>query len=343
MSASTLQGNYAGVTATLSTLGSVDLTGSIPGSLVILDTVIFLVGLVLMGRGGDLFVDASSQLSRAFRVPRFVVGGTIVSIATTVPELLTSIQASLVADSGLALGNAIGSCIANIGLITGVVAIIMPIEFDRPDALKRSAWMVFAAVLLVTFSWNLKLNFGYAVVLLIFTVVYLAWDIVGVVRRRPEPDNDPIGDDSTVLSALGWFLLGGVFVGFGSKLLVDSGQNIAVALGLSTTIIGLSFVAFGTSLPELVTGIKAARRGMPDLSLGNIIGANVLNLLLIVGASGVITPLVLEPMSQEYAFPWLGLFFVVLLGIIVRHGVIRRAAGIGLVLLFGLYSLCLFV
>ena len=309
----------------------------------ILDTVLFVVGLVLMGRGGDLFVDASSQLSRAFRVPRFIVGGTIVSVATTVPELLTSIQASLDGDSGLALGTAIGSCIANIGLITGLVAIIMPIEFDRADVLKRSTWMMFAAVFIVIVSWNLKISFAYAVVLLIFTVVYLAWDVFGVIRHRSKLVDEPIGDHPTSLSALGWFVLGAVFVGFGSKLLVDAGQNIAVALGISTTVVGLSFVAFGTSLPELVTGVKAARRGMPDLSLGNIIGANVLNLLLIVGASGVITPLVLEPMSQQYAFPWLGVFFVMLLGIIVRHGVIRRAAGIGLLLLFGLYSLGLFV
>ena len=309
----------------------------------ILDTVLFVVGLVLMGRGGDLFVDASSQLSRAFRVPRFIVGGTIVSVATTVPELLTSIQASLDGDSGLALGNAIGSCIANIGLITGLVAIIMPIEFDRADVLKRSIWMMSAAVFIVIVSWNLKISFAYAVVLLIFTGVYLAWDVFGVIRHRSKLVDEPIGDHPTPLSALGWFVLGAVFVGFGSKLLVDAGQNIAVALGISTTVVGLSFVAFGTSLPELVTGVKAARRGMPDLSLGNIIGANVLNLLLIVGASGVITPLVLEPMSQQYAFPWLGVFFVVLLGSIVRHGVIRRAAGIGLLLLFGLYSLGLFV
>ena len=309
----------------------------------ILDTVLFVVGLVLMGRGGDLFVDASSQLSRAFRVPRFIVGGTIVSVATTVPELLTSIQASLDGDSGLALGNAIGSCIANIGLITGLVAIIMPIEFDRADVLKRSIWMMSAAVFIVIVSWNLKISFAYAVVLLIFTGVYIVWDISGVVRHRSKLVDEPIGDDPTPLSALGWFVLGAVFVGFGSKLLVDAGQNIAVALGISTTVVGLSLIAFGTSLPELVTGIKAARRGMPDLSLGNIIGANVLNLLLIVGASGVITPLVLEPMSQQYAFPWLGVFFVMLLGIIVRHGVIRRAAGIGLLLLFGLYSLGLFV
>ena len=296
-----------------------------------------------MGRGGDLFVDASSQLSRTLRIPRIVIGGTIVSVATTVPELLTSVQASLVGDTGLALGNAIGSSITNIGLIAGVVAIIMPIEFGRSNVIKRSAWMVLGAVLIVFFSWDLTMSRTYAGVLLLLAVLYLAWDVVGVIRSRADMNGETADNNPKILNAVGRFLLGAVFVGFGSYLLVDSGQNIAVALGVSTTIIGLSLVAFGTSLPELVTGIKAARRGIPDLSLGNIIGANVLNLFLIVGASGAITPLVLKPVSQQYAFPWLGLFFAVLLGVVIRHGVIRRAAGIGFLLLFSLYTLGLFV
>jgi len=296
-----------------------------------------------MGRGGDLFVDASSQLSRALRIPRIVIGGTIVSVATTVPELLTSVQASLVGDTGLALGNAIGSSITNIGLIAGVVAIIMPIEFDRSNVLKRSAWMVLGAVLIVFFSWDLTMSRTYAGVLLLLAVLYLVWDVVGVIRSRADMNGETADNNPKTLNTVGRFLLGALFVAFGSYLLVDSGQNIAVAFGVSTTIIGLSLVAFGTSLPELVTGIKAARRGIPDLSLGNIIGANVLNLLLIVGASGAITPLVLKPVSQQYAFPWLGLFFAVLLGVVIRHGVIRRAAGIGLLLLFAFYTIGLFV
>ena len=296
-----------------------------------------------MGRGGDLFVDASSQLSRALRIPRIVIGGTIVSIATTMPELLTSVQASLRGDTGMALGNAIGSSITNIGLIAGVVAIIMPIEFVRSNVLKRSAWMVLAAVLIVLFSWDLTMSKTYAVVLLVLAFLYLAWDLVGVIRSRADMSGRTVDNNPKTPKAVGRFLLGAVFVTFGSYLLVDSGQNIAAALGVSTTIIGLSLVAFGTSLPELVTGIKAARRGIPDLSLGNIIGANVLNLFLIVGVSGAITPLVLKPVSQQYAFPWLGLFIAVLLGVVIRHGVIRRATGIGLLLLFTFYTIGLFV
>ena len=309
----------------------------------VIESLIFLVGLALMGRGGDLFVDASSQLSRALRIPRIVIGGTIVSIATTMPELLTSVQASLRGDTGMALGNAVGSSITNIGLIAGVVAIIMPIEFVRSNVLKRSAWMVLAAVLIVLFSWDLTMSKTYAVVLLVLAFLYLAWDLVGVIRSRADMSGRTVDNNPKTPKAVGRFLLGAVFVTFGSYLLVDSGQNIAAALGVSTTIIGLSLVAFGTSLPELVTGIKAARRGIPDLALGNIIGANVLNLFLIVGASGAITPLVLKPVSQQYAFPWLGLFIAVLLGVVIRHGVIRRAAGIGLLLLFTFYTIGLFV
>lgn len=296
-----------------------------------------------MGRGGDLFVDASSQLSRALRIPRIVIGGTIVSIATTMPELLTSVQASLRGDTGMALGNAVGSSITNIGLIAGVVAIIMPIEFVRSNVLKRSAWMVLAAVVIVLFSWDLTMSKTYAVVLLVLAFLYLAWDLVGVIRSRADMSGRTVDNNPKTPKAVGRFLLGAVFVTFGSYLLVDSGQNIAAALGVSTTIIGLSLVAFGTSLPELVTGIKAARRGIPDLSLGNIIGANVLNLFLIVGVSGAITPLVLKPVSQQYAFPWLGLFIAVLLGVVIRHDVIRRATGIGLLLLFTFYTIGLFV
>ena len=302
-----------------------------------------LVALALMARGGDLFVDASSQLSRVLRIPRIVIGGTIVSIATTVPELLTSVQASLRGDTGMALGNAVGSCITNIGLITGVVAIIMPIEFDRADVLKRSAWMVLGAVLIVFFSWDLTMSRTYAAALLFFAAVYLAWDVVGVIRSRADMNDRTADDNPKILNAVGRFVLGAVFVTFGSWLLVETGQDIAKFIGVSSEVVGLSVVAFGTSVPEFVTGVTAARRGMSDLSLGNIIGANVLNLLLIVGASGAITPLVLKPVSQQYAFLWLGLFFAVLLGVVIRHGVIRRAAGIGLLVLFSLYMLGLFV
>ena len=308
-----------------------------------INSLYLLVALALLARGGGLFVDASSQLSRVLRIPRIVIGGTIVSIATTVPELLTSVQASLQGDTGMALGNAVGSCITNIGLIAGVVAIIMPIEFDRSVVLKRSAWMVLGAVLVVFFSWDLTMSRTYAAALLFLAALYLAWDVVGVIRSRADMNDRTADDNPKTLNAVGRFLLGAVFVTFGSWLLVETGQDIAKFIGVSSEVIGLSVVAFGTSLPELVTGVTAARRGMSDLSLGNIIGANVLNLLLIVGASGAITPLVLKPVSQQYAFPWLGLFFAVLLGVVIRHGVIRRAAGIGFLLLFTFFAIGLFV
>ena len=130
---------------------------------------------------------------------------------------------------------------------------------------------------------------------------------------------------------------GGVCVIVGSRLLVTSGQGLAAALGVPSAIIGFSVIAIGTSVPELVTGVTAARKGVPDLSLGNILGANVLNLLLVVGLSGTIQPLQLDAFSQLYGFPWLGIFFVAVIGAVLRFGVLRRAAGIALLLLYALY------
>ena len=125
----------------------------------------------------------------------------------------------------------------------------------------------------------------------------------------------------------------------GSYLLVESGQGLAAALGVPSAIIGFSVIAVGTSLPELVTGVTAARKGVPDLSLGNIVGANVLNLLLIVGLSGTIQPLALDAFSQWYGFPWLGIFFLTIVGVVLKNGVVRRAAGIGLLMLYALYMI----
>ena len=142
---------------------------------------------------------------------------------------------------------------------------------------------------------------------------------------------------SSLGPAIGWFALGAAFILVGSQLLVDSGQSLAVAFGVPSAIIGLSVVAIGTSLPELVTGVSAARKGVPDLSLGNIIGANVLNLYMIVGLSGVITPLLIDRFTQLYSYGWLGVFIAATIGLSVRSGRIYRGTGIVLLSLYAVY------
>ena len=303
------------------------------------DILLIAVGFALVAKGGDLFVDSSIHIGRALRIPRFVIGGTLVSLATTTPELVVSVTAASMGDSGIALGNAVGSCICNIGLIIGLVAIIMPVRVDRSDFIRRAAWMVGGGVLVVAFSWDRSMERIYGLLLLAGAAAYLAWDLAGILRSRRQSAGEAGDPDAAdgLAAAVGWFAVGAACVIVGSRLLVTSGQGLAAALGVPSAIIGFSVIAVGTSVPELVTGVSAARKGVPDLSLGNIIGANVLNLLLIVGLSGTIQPLVLDPFSQGYGFPWLAIFFVTLIGIVLRFGLVRRAAGIALLLLYALY------
>ena len=303
------------------------------------DILLIAVGFALVAKGGNLFVDSSIHIGRALRIPRFVIGGTLVSLATTAPELVVSVTAASMGDSGIALGNAVGSCICNIGLIVGLVAIIMPVEVDRPDFIRRAAWMAGGGVLVVAFSWDGSMERMYGLLLLAGAVAYLAWDLAGILRSRRQSASEAEDPDAAegLGAAVGWFAVGAVCVIVGSRLLVTSGQGLAAALGVPSAIIGFSVIAIGTSVPELVTGVTAARKGVPDLSLGNILGANVLNLLLVVGLSGTIQPLQLDAFSQLYGFPWLGIFFVAVIGAVLRFGVVRRAAGIALLLLYALY------
>lgn len=306
-----------------------------------IDILLISVGFALVAKGGELFVDSSIHIGRALRIPRFVIGGTLVSLATTAPELVVSATAASMGDSGIALGNAVGSCICNMGLIVGTVALIMPVEVDRPDFIRRAAWMIAGGLLVVAFSWDLSMGRVYGGVLLAGAVAYLGWDLVGILRSRQESAGEAEDPDAAkgLAGAVGWFAVGGACVLVGSRLLVTSGQGLAEALGVPSAIIGFSVIAIGTSVPELVTGVTAARKGVPDLSLGNIIGANVLNLFLIVGLSGTIQPLVLDAFSQWYGFPWLGVFVLVICGVVLRSGVVRRAAGIGLLVLYALYTI----
>ena len=307
----------------------------------VLDIFLLIAGFILIAKGGDMFVDSSVHIGRALNVPRFIVGGTLVSLATTTPELVVSATASTLGDSGIALGNAVGSCICNIGLIVGVVAIMVPVSAGARDFANRALWMSAGGALVVIFSLDRTLSRPLGAVLLMLAVAYLVWDYLAIRRMRAGPDRTPPSAEerAALVRSAGLFALGAGLIIVGSGLLVTSGQSVAAVLGVPSAIIGFSVVALGTSLPELVTGVSAARKGVPDLSLGNIIGANVLNLFLIVGVSGTIQPLELDRFTQWYAFPWMAVFFGTLIFLVRRNGHVGRLAGVGLLILYLAYSL----
>ena len=303
------------------------------------DIFLLIVGFGLIAKGGDVFVDSSVLIGRALNVPRFVIGGTLVSLATNAPEVAVATTASLAGDSGIALGDAVGSCICNIGLIAGTVAMISPIGADARDFTKRALWMAAAGGMVVLFSVDGTLSRPLGMVLMLMAAAYLSWDFVGVrrMRKRNRDESVRTEEEAALWRAVGTFALGALLIIFGARLLVMSAQTLAVALGVPTAIIGFSVVAFGTSIPELVTGVAAARKGVVDLALGTVVGSNVLNLFLVVGLAGTINPLTLDSVVQNYAFPWMGFFFGALIVLVRRNGSVGPRAGLGLLALYLVY------
>lgn len=310
------------------------------------DLVLLVIGLFLVCKGGDLFVDSSVQIAANLRIPRVIVGGTIVSLATTLPELVVSVTASLMNNPGIALGNAMGSVIANIGLIVGVSAVFAHLVVEKEDFKRRSAWMAGSALLVTIFSSPLRISRFLAFILFLVSLAYLYFDYLNMRRHRSEKTSEFVkaveGQIPSSKSGL-FFSLGAMLVLGGSRLLVQSAAGVAEALGIPSVIIGLSIVAVGTSLPELVTALTAVKKGVQDLSIGNIVGANVLNMALIVGVSGMIHPLTMTRSVQFYSFPWLLGFIVLMTSLFWREGKLDRRGGVILLVLYFIYVAGLFI
>jgi len=304
---------------------------------------LFVLGLLLVLKGGDLFVDSSITIASRLKVPRMIIGGTIVSLATTAPELVVSTTASYMGDAGIALGNAVGSAIANIGLIVGLSAILAPIMIDVADFRRRALWMLVSALLVVLFSWNFELGRGSGLILFSLAILYLSLNCLRAVLERkknePSPESEATEHQTPLSKAILMFLIGAVLVIVGSKLLVNSGIAIASALKIPSLIIGLTAIAVGTSLPELVTAITSAKKNVADLSIGNIVGANVLNLALITGASAMIRPLSIDLFTRHYAFLWLFIMITAMMIIFWKNGKMGKKSGIILLSLYVIYNL----
>jgi cation:H+ antiporter len=278
------------------------------------DLLMLLGGLVLIVKGGDWFVGAAVRAAELLRMPRAVVGSTLVSLATTTPELVVSIMAATKGEPGLAVGNAVGSCICNIGLILGTTAAIRTVTL-QPAALARPLRMMFAASLaLLVFTFDFRLGRAGAGVLLAAGVFYFVWDFLHHLRRRDaaqlaqaaaieEAAERRFAWLLTPLGTAGQFLGAAGVVVIGSRLLVDGAVGLATALGIPSLVIGLTIVAIGTSLPEFITAITSSRKAVSDLAVGNVLGANIANLTLIVGTAGLLQEVTLGRDTHFFHFP----------------------------------------
>jgi cation:H+ antiporter len=262
-----------------------------------------LVGLVLLIIGGDILVRGATSAARALGVSPLMIGLTLVGFGTSTPELVTSLQAALAGAPGIAVGNVVGSNIANILLILGLTAVIAPIAVQRRAFLRDGPVLalVTAGAIWALFQGTLGRTIGMVGVGLLVAYIVVVWLLE---RKAPTPEGERIEDEADLLPP-GWLgslwvslilALGGIAVTIvGAGLLVDGSVSLARSMGVSDTIVGLTIVAVGTSMPELVTSVTAALRRQGDVALGNVIGSNLYNLLGILGVTAIVKPIAVPP------------------------------------------------
>jgi cation:H+ antiporter len=316
---------------------------------VVLELCLLAVGLALIIKGGELFVAAAVRIARLLRLPRVVIGSTLVSLTTTAPELVVSVLAGLKGESGLAIGNAVGSVICNIGLIMGVSASMKQLDV-HPRLLSVPLAAMFAAgIAVLVMSLDLSVSRWEGSLLLAGGLAYFACDFIHHWRDRKPADVLEAGVIETEHEARGWawfqtgrgttvqFLLGAATVVLGSKLLVDGAVGVAAGLGIPSIIIGLTVVAAGTSLPELTTAVTSSRQAVSDLAVGNVLGANIANLTLIVGTASVIHSVEMSRLTQLFNCPAMLAFMGLLLWVLLTDRRVTRREGAVLLAAYGAY------
>ena len=271
-----------------------------PG-LKLLDLVKIIAGLALLYFGGNFLVTGSVHLARVLKISPFVIGATVIAFGTSAPELAVAILASLEGTPELAMGNVIGSNIANIGLVLGLTALLTPLSIG-PDRLRReSAPLLFASLLIVVIAWNLEINRSEGFFMVCLLGLYIWWsfshkeDIVEEME-----DEAPLFAGKDLYFQILLIIVGlGLLVG-GAEFLVAGGVGIARNLGISEWFIGITIVAIGTSLPEIVSSMIAAKRGHGEMAIGNIFGSNIFNILMVLGLTATIHPLhINEPIQPD--------------------------------------------
>lgn len=259
-----------------------------------LPIVALVLGLALLVWSADRFVDGASATARLFGMPPLLIGMLVIGFGTSAPEILVSAMAALNGNPGIALGNAYGSNISNIGLILGLTALLSPIAVHAQVFRKELPLLIVVTVLSAFLLYDASLSRHEAWILLAAFAVFIVWSVYDGLRAK-QGDEDSDVAEMPMAKALLWLVFGLVVLVLASRLMVWGAVEIATAFGIDDLIIGLTIVAIGTSLPELASALVAVRRGEHDLALGNVIGSNMFNTLAVVGIGGAIAPMQVAP------------------------------------------------
>ena len=316
---------------------------------------LFIVGLLFLIKGGDWFVDGASALARRFHLPELLIGATVVSIGTTLPEVMVSTMSAVSGHGEIAYGNAIGSVICNSALIAAITIAVRPGKVD-PKTLRVPVAFFFAAAAIYCVAAYAMGEFTRPLgfVMLAMFVAYMVANVLQM-KKAPaaaeaEAEAESAGEEMSLAKTLVLLVLGAVLIALGANLLVDNGTLIAQALGVPESVIALTFVALGTSLPELVTAITSLAKGHGALSLGNVIGANVFNLVLVSGVSAVVAPFTIPQNSMLFGhnaslvleFPVMFAVMLLLTVPALVKGRLSRPQGIALLCIYAAFCVVQF-
>ena len=308
--------------------------------------IILVIGFVLLIKGADFFVEGSSSVAKKFNVPSLIIGMTIVAMGTSLPELAVSVTASMTGNNTLAVSNVSGSNIFNLMVVCGACALFAPLTIDKNTLLKEFPFSILCAGLLVVLGFfGMSLGRIDGVIFLVIFAAYLLWMIYSAKQARGAEDKLETEEEEFVEEEIKilpmWkcilFIVGGmVAIKFGGDFVVDGASAIAAGFGVSQTLIGLTIVALGTSLPELVTSIVAAKKNEVDMALGNVIGSNIFNILLILGVAAAISPVTFL-MENIIDIVILIIMSVVVWGFAWTSKKINRTEGMIMLLMYAVY------
>lgn len=291
--------------------------------------ILLLIGFLLLIKGADYFVDSASAIARKFHIPSMIIGLTIVSIGTSLPELSVSLTSALIGKNDLAVANVVGSNIFNILMGLGVTSIISKLPIEKNTIENDIPFLNIIGSILLILMLNLTLGRFEGMLLIGLLIGFLFYIIKPVLNNKEESKEESKLSFKTILLGI----LGVVGIILGGDMVVDSASNIAKMFGMSQNLIGLTVVALGTSLPEFVTSVIAGIKGENEIAIGNIIGSNIFNILMILGISSIISPIVISFISV------IDIMFMIAIGIllyvfVVKSKTLKRYQGIVFVFLY---------
>lgn len=305
---------------------------------ILIQFALLVVGFVLLIKGADVFVDGASSLAKKFGIPQLVIGLTIVAMGTSLPEAAVSISAAAKGSADIAVGNVIGSNILNVLLILGLSAAICPLAVQKTTFKYEIPFtIVISAIFAFLGLRDNTVGFVDGIILWALFLLYLGYLFYITKKGLVKDETDEADKDKNIFLVIFYIIIGAALIVSGSNVTVDSAKKIAAAFGMSERLIGLTIVALGTSLPELVTSVIAAIKGKTDIAVGNIVGSNLFNILFVIGTSSLILPLIYQSAFLIDSIVCIGVMALLWLLLVNKKRQLTRTGGIIMLVAFLVY------